>query len=352
MSYVYIGTQDSGTGSGFQIAEFDSGSGVLSRPKLIEAARDPSIFLFNADGTRLYTCNSRTPGGLSAYVVNRHTGALSLQNAVIAEGRGPSHVSLDRTGRFVLDANYGGGYVEVFAIRDDGGIGSRTAVAHHTGRSVDPERQTRPYAHAIKTDPTNRFALACDLGTDQIVVYHFDERTGALAKTDPSSYPVEPGSGPRHLSWHPNGSWLYVVMELKNTVVLYAWDAGRGILVEQQTVSTLPGGFTGKTTAAEIAVHPSGRWVYASNRGADSIAVFAVDSTSGRLTAAGHVSAQGRTPRYFAFDPTARWLIVSNIDTDNVAVFAIDGATGGLTPHRDPVPAVRPHGIAFLPPAA
>jgi 6-phosphogluconolactonase len=285
---------------------------------------------------------------LSAYQIDRHTGRLSLINATIADGRGPSHLSLDRTGRFVLDANYGGGYVEAFALRDDGGIATRTALVHHQGRSVDAERQTRPYAHAIKTDPTNRFALACDLGTDQVVIYRFDERTGTLVPNDPPFQPVEAGSGPRHLAWHPNGSWLYVVTELKNTVIAYTWDSGRGVLTELQTISTLPGGFTGATTAAEIAVHPGGRWVYASNRGADSIAVFSVDSTSGRLSAVEQVPSLGQTPRYFAFDPSARWMLVPNIDTNNIAVFAVDGATGRLTPHRDPVSVLRPHEVGFL----
>jgi 6-phosphogluconolactonase len=349
MSFVYFGTQDSGPGTGFELGEFDSVTGTLTPPRLIEVARDPSIFVFNADGTRLYTVNSRTPGGVSAYAVNRQTGTLSIINSTTAEGRGPSHLSLDRTAKFVLDANYGDGYVEVFAIREDGGIGARTAFVHHQGRSVDPERQTRPYAHAIKTDPTNRFALACDLGTDQVVVYRFNERTGTLEPNDPPFEPVAPGSGPRHLSWHPNGQWLYVVTELKNTVIVYTWDSGRGVLTERQTISTLPGGFTGVTTAAEIAVHPNGRFVYASNRGADSVAVFAIDSTSGRLTAIEHVSSQGKTPRYFGFDPSARWLLVPNIDTDNVAVFAVDGSTGRLTLHGEPVRAARPHGLGFLP---
>jgi len=349
MSFVFFGTQDSGPGTGFQIADFDSVTGKLTPPKLIEVARDPSIFVINADGTRLYTCNSRTPGGVSAYAINHGSGSLTLINSTTVEGRGPSHISLDRTGKFVLDANYGEGYVEVFALRADGGVGGRTARVQHQGRSIDPDRQTRAYAHAIKTDPTNRFALACDLGTDQVLVYTFNENTGALEANDPPFEPVAPGSGPRHLAWHPNGSLLYVVTELKNTVVVYAWSPGRGVLTERQVISTLPGGFTGTTTAAEIAVHPSGRFVYASNRGADSIAVFLVDSTSGRLTAIEHVSTHGRTPRYFAFDPTARWMLVPNIDTNNIAVFAVDGATGKLTLSGAPVPAVRPHGLGFLP---
>jgi 6-phosphogluconolactonase len=348
LDLLFIGTQDSGPGTGFSLGEFDPAAGSLTPPRLIEVASDPSIFVFNREGSRLYTCNSRTPGGLSAYAVDRRSGSLTRLNATTAEGRGPSHLSLDHTGRFVLDANYGGGYVEVFALEADGSLGPQTALARHQGRSIDPERQTRPYAHAIKTDPTNRFALACDLGTDRIVIYRFDERTGALDPHDPAFQAVAPGSGPRHLAWHPDGARLYVVTELRNTVIAYAWDADGGTLTERQTISTLPAGYAGATTAAEIAVHPDGRFVYTSNRGHDSIAVFAVDAASGRLTLVQHVSSAGRTPRYFTFDRTGRWLLVANIDTNGIAVFSIDPATGRLTLNGPPVFAPRPHGVAVL----
>jgi 6-phosphogluconolactonase len=287
---------------------------------------------------------------VSAYQVDAATGRLSLINKATAEGRGPSHISLDRTRAYVLDANYGDGYVEAFRIRADGGIGERTALVHHEGRSINPDRQTRPYAHSITADPTNRFALACDLGTDRIVIYRFDVRTGALTPHNPPFAAVRAGSGPRHQAWHPDGRGYFVVTELANTVVGYAWDASRGTLAERQTISTLPAGYRGETTAAEIAVHPNGRFVYASNRGHDSLAVFDLDA-SGQLRLLEHVPTAGKTPRYFALDPTGQWILVSNIDTDNVAVFRIDAATGRLTLQGAPVAAPRPHGIGFGPAA-
>jgi 6-phosphogluconolactonase len=256
---------------------------------------------------------------------------------------------VDRTGRYVLNANYGGGYVEVHALGDDGRLGKRTASVQLEGSSVHPQRQTKAYAHWFGVDPTNRFALIADLGTDRIMVYRFDGDTGALTPNDPPFAKVRPGSGPRHLAWHPNGRWMYAVQELSNEVIAFAWDDQRGALTELHTAPTLPPDFQGTNTAAEIGVHSNGRFLYVSNRGHDSIAVFAIDPQSGKLERVQHVSSRGKTPRYFAFDPSNRWLIVNNQEGDNVVVFRVDPESGKLTPHGDPVRLVKPMAVAFLP---
>lgn len=344
--FVLFGTQRAGPGTGFSRATFDTGTGTLGDPELVAIDDDPSFFVVHPDGQRLYTCNSGTPGGVTAYAIRGGGEPLRRVNHHVSAGRGPSQLSLDRSGRFVLAANYGGGYIEVLAIESDGSLGKQTAFVQHQGRSTHPERQTRPYAHCVATDPSNRFALAADLGTDEVLVYRFAERTGALSTHDPSHVNVRPGSGPRHLAWHPSGGWVYLIEELSNEVTTFRWDGEGGTLTERQTVPTLPTDFAGESTAAEILVHPSGHFVYASNRGHDSVAIFAVDPSAGTLTFVERVNSDGRTPRYMAFDPTGAWLVVANCDSDSAAVFRIDRSTGRLRHHAS-VPVPRPYGIAF-----
>jgi 6-phosphogluconolactonase len=346
-TFVYFGTQNP-SGMGFALARFDSVTGELSPPQLIAETRDPAFFVIHPSGRNLYVCNTGTPGGVSGFAIDEKSGALTLLNHKVAAGRGPSHISLDRSGRYVLDANYGGGYVEIHERLADGNLGQQTAFVQHQGSSVHPQRQTKPYAHWFGVDPTNQFALAVDLGTDRIVVYRFDANKGSIVPAQTPHNSVRAGSGPRHLAWHPDGKFVYAIQELSNHIVVFAWDSQRGVLTEQQTVPTLPAEFKGTNTAAEITVHASGRFLYASNRGHDSIAVYSVDNSTRRLTLLQHVSAEGKTPRYFALDPTGRWMIVSNQESDNVVVFRVDEESGELKRHGNPVPLVKPMGVAFL----
>jgi 6-phosphogluconolactonase len=344
---LYIATQNPDK-PGMTVATLDLATGSLSAPRHVIDARDPAHFTLSADGRRLYLCNTGTPGGVSAFEVERSTGALELLNYRESKGRGPSYVSVDGTGRFALDANYGGGYVEVLKIEEDGSLGGQTAFVQHAGSSAHPQRQTKPYAHWIRTDPSNKFALAADLGIDQIVVYRFDARAGTLTAHEPPFAKVTPGSGPRHLAFHPNGNWLYAVQELSNEVVAFQWDGHRGTLKQFQAVKTLADGFEGASTAAEIVVSADGRYVYVSNRGEDTLVVYAVDSRTGELTLRQRVASGGRTPRYFVIDPSGKWLVVSNQEGGNVAVFAVDPKTGELTQNGDAVPLARPMGLAFI----
>lgn len=345
---VYFGTSASNQ-AGIAVSRFDAETGSLSKPSILAEARDPAFFVIHPDRKHLYICNTGTPGGMSAYAIDPKSGGLTFLNHKASPGRGPSHVSLDRSARYVLNANYGGGHVEIHSIAADGSLGDQTAFVQHTGSSVHPQRQTKAYAHWFGVDPTNRFALAADLGTDRIVVYRFDAGNGSITPHDPPHAAVTPGSGPRHLAWHPNGRLVYAIQELSNAVIAYSWDAQRGVLDELQTIATLPSDFTGTNTAGEIAVHANGRFLYASNRGHDSIAVFAIDARTGRLALRQRVSAAGKTPRYFAFDPTHRWLIVSHQDSDTIAVFRIDPESGELSRHGEAIPLAKPMGIAFLP---
>jgi 6-phosphogluconolactonase len=344
-----FGSHGSGPGIGFSVARFDPATGALTTPLLDVEAVQPAFFVIHPDGRHLYTCNSGSPGGISAYAIDPGTAHLTWINRVPSGGDEPSYVCLDQTGRFVLVANYNAGNVAVFALRPDGGIGARTALIQHTGRSVNPERQTHPYAHSIVVDPTNRFALAADLGTDRLDVYRFDEKTGALAPNDPPFATVKPGSGPRHVKFHPNGRWVYVINEMGCTVTAFNWDPIRGALTEFQTIPTLPADFNGTSTCAEVLVHPNGRFLYGSNRGHNSIVVFAIDPENGCLTPVEHVPTRGKTPRNFAFDPSGEWILCTNQDSDNAVVFRVDGTTGRLTQTGQPIPVPGPFCERFLP---
>ena len=307
--------------------------------------------MLSPDGRRLYTCNSGAPGGLSAYAVESPTGQLGLLNSVPAGGGDTSFITLDRTGRFVLVANYDGGSIAAFALRPDGSIGEQTAFAQHTGQSVNPRRQTHAYAHAIVLDPTNRFALVPDLGVDRLYVYRFNQGNGSLQPNDPPFAAIAPGSGPRHVRFHPNGRWVYLINEMASTIIAFRWDAAHGGLAPFQTISTLPADFAGVSTCAELEIHPNGRFLYGSNRGHDSLAVFAINAESGRLDLVEHVPSGGKTPRNFAFDPSGRWIVLTNQDSNNAVVFRVVAETGRLVRTGDPTPVPAPFCERFLAPA-
>ena len=348
--FVYFGTHRSGPGIGFSLGHFDTDTGVLSKPEFIMEAVEPAFFVIHPDGKHLYSCNSgKTTDLVSAYEINPKTGKLTLLNQKPAGGADPSYITLDQTARYALVANYQGGSIAVLPIKPDHSLGDRTGFAQHTGRSVNPERQTRPYAHSIIVDPSNRFALVADLGVDKVFVYRFDAKDGSLTPNDPPFATVKPGSGPRHVKFHPNGKWVYLINELACTVIGFNWDATKGSLTEFQTIATLPEGFTGTNTCAELQVHPNGRFLYGSNRGHDSIVVYAIDQATGKLSLVERVSSQGNWPRTFTFDPTGKWILVANHNSDNAVVFRVDETTGKLTPVGQPVGVPYPFCERFLP---
>jgi len=348
--YVYFGTQRSGPGIGFSLAHFDTDTGALTKPEFIMEAVQPAYFVIHPDGKHLYACKSgRTNDLVSAYEINPKTGKLTLLNQKTTGSAGPNYITLDQTARYALVANYYGGSVAVLPIKPDYSLGDRTGFAQHTGRSVNPERQTKPFAHSIVMDPSNRFAVNADLGVDKLFVYRFNEKDGSITPNDPPFATVKPGSGPRHVKFHPNGKWVYVINEMGCTVTGFNWNAAKGSLTEFQTISTLPEGFTGTNTCAELQFHPNGKFLYGSNRGHDSLAVFAIDQATGKLTLVERVSSQGKWPRNFTFDPTGKWILCSNHNSDNAVVFRVDGTTGKLTQVGQPVEVPYPFCERFLP---
>lgn len=355
--WVFFGTHQA-SGLGFRRATFDDATGKLSPVETVAAdVQAPAYYCFSKDGKFLYTCNSGTTfqgkpgGGVSALAVDRKTGSLTPLNAVSAGGADTSYVALDRDGKHVLAANYGGGNIGVWAINADGSLGERTAFVQQEGKGPNAVRQPHAFAHSIQEDPGGKFVLAADLGADKVFVYKYDNAAGTLTPNDPPSAPITPGDGPRHFAFSKDAKRVYVMCEMGSAIHVMDWDGQRGAMKETQRISTLPEDFKGASTGAEILVHPNNRFVYASNRlvGVDGlIAVFSVDPATGKLTLVEEVSSKGKMPRNFEFDPTGKWMIVTNHDGNNAVVFAVDGATGKLTQTGEPVEVKYPFCPRFL----
>jgi 6-phosphogluconolactonase len=352
---VYIGTYTGAKSKGIYVAEFDSRTGKLSTPELAVRTGGPSFLAIHPNRRFLYAVGEtsnvggKKEGAVRAFSIDPSTGLLSLLNEQPSGGSGPCHLSVDPTGRCVLVANYGSGSIAALPIGRDGKLAEAATTIQHEGSSIDRQRQTGPHAHFITTDPAGRFALACDLGLDKVLVYRFDSAKAALTANDPPAATVQPGAGPRHLAFHPNGRFVYVINEMGATLTAFAYDAERGRLEELQTLSTLPADFTGQKSCAEIQVHPSGKFMYGSNRGHDSIAVFSVDAGTGKLRFVECQPSQGKTPRFFGIDPTGEWLLAENQDSDTMVVFRVDAKSGRLSPTAQTVSVGSPVCAVFLP---
>jgi 6-phosphogluconolactonase len=259
-------------------------------------------------------------------------------------------VAVDKTGKWLFVANYNNGSAASYPINADGSLGEASAVDQHAGKSVVPGRQNGPHAHVAAISPDNRFVWVADLGMDQIFSYRIDPAKGGMTPNDPPFAKITAGSGPRHVVFRSDSKFAYVISELTATVTVFSYDAAKGTMQEVQTISTLPDGYTGTKSGAEIALHPSGKFLYGSNRGQDSIAIFKVDAAKGTLTAAGNVPAGGKTPRNFAIDPTGHYLLAANQDGNNVVEFRIDQQTGGLTPTGDTLDVGAPVCVLFVSP--
>lgn len=329
---VYVGTYTDGTSRGIYRFDFDPATGSMSEPVLAAETKNPSFLALHPNGRFLYAVGEissfegQKTGAVSAFAVEAKTGDLVPLNQQASEGAGPCHLVVDGAGRNVLVANYGGGTVAVLPIDADGRLKKASSVRVHEGSGPNAARQQKPHAHGIYLDAAERFALSPDLGADRVFVYRYDGAKGTLEPH--GAAPLDPGSGPRHLAFHPGGKHLYVINELLSTITAFSYDAAKGALAPLQTVSTLPAGFAGTSWTAEVEVSRDGRFVYGSNRGDDSLAAFSVDPATGRLRAAGHAPAGGTYPRHFTIDPTGRWVLVAHQSSGTIAVLGIDPATG------------------------
>lgn len=337
---MYVGTytEDGSKSKGIYAFGYDAATAQITPLGLAAETTNPSFVTLHLNGKFLYAVNevpsykSPNSGGVSAFAIDHTTGKLTFLNELPSRGADPCYITIDRTGKYVLVANYTGGSVIVYPILKDGRLGEASAFVQHTGHGTDPQRQEGPHAHSIDLSPDNRFAFVDDLGLNELLVYKFDSAKGTLTPNDPPFATLDPGSGPRHFALRPDEKFAYVVSEMKGTVTVFANNAHAGTVHSLQTISTLPKDFSGTIEDAEIQVHPSGKFLYASNRGHDSIAVFAIDKNKGTLTPLEITPTKGSTPRSFEIDPTGTLLFAANQKSDNIVIFKIDQKTGKLTP--------------------
>jgi 6-phosphogluconolactonase len=342
--FVGTYTGESTKSQGIYAYRYDAASGEITPLGLAAETTNPSFLAIAPSGKFLYAVNEvqkldgkDNTGGVSAFAIERDkdghaTGKLTFLNQKHSRGADPCYITVDKTGKYVLVANYTGGSVIVFRVQDDGKLGPASAFIQHKGQGPNQKRQEGPHAHSIDLSPDNRFAFIDDLGVDALLVDRFDTATGDLAPNDPPFARLDPGAGPRHFVLHPNGNFAYVISEMQSTVTAFSADLKAGTFHRLQTISTLPKDFTAQNDDAEIQIHPSGKFLYASNRGHDSIAVFSVDDAKGTLTPVELVPTQGKTPRSFEIDPTGTLLYAENQESGNIVIFRIDQTTGKLTP--------------------
>jgi len=350
---VYFGTYTQGKNSskGIYRSILNLETGKLSEPVLVAEAKNPSFLEVHPNGKFLYAVSEAGgDGSVIAYAIDGDTGGLKFLNQRSSGGAGPCHIGIDHAGRNLLVANYGGGSISVVPIKSNGRLGKPTGFARHKGSSVNLKRQKEPHAHSVNVSPDDRFVFAADLGIDKIMIYRLDIEKGTIAAAEPPFVKVRPGAGPRHFAFHPNGKYAYVINELDCTMTAFAYESASGALKEIQTITTLPNGFNGSNTCAEVCVHPSGKFLYGSNRGHDSIVCYQVDLADGTLAFVKHETADIKEPRNFNIDPTGKFCLVANQGMDNVVVFRIDGETGALEPKGYKISIAKPVCIRFLRP--
>ena len=334
---VYVGTYTSGKSEGIYLYRFNLTSGELSHLSTTRGVADPSFLALAPSRRFLYAVNElenfegKKSGAVSAFAVDQRTGELRFLNQQPSLGGAPCYVEIDSAGKFALVANYFGGNVAVLPVKRDGSLEAATDMKQYQGSSVNPGNQQGPHAHCIMLDAANRFAYSCDLGTDKIMIFRFEPGSGKLIAGEQPWVKLKPGAGPRHLAFHPSGKFMFTLNEIDSTVTAFARDRKNGSLKELQTLSALPAGFTGTNTGADIHVSSDGRFLYSSNRGHDSIAVFMINER-GALTAVDHQLTGGSTPRNFAIDPTGAFLLAANQKSDNIVVFRLDRKSGRLSP--------------------
>src|SRR2546426_1837427 len=361
-TFVYVGTYTGSKSKGIYLFRLQTENLEVSQNITLVplglAAETPNPSFIELDLKRrvLFAVNElnefegQPTGAVSAFAIDNTTGMLARVNQRPSMGTGPCHLVLDKERRNLLVANYGSGSVSVLPVGSDGRLGAASDVVQHTGKSVDPDRQKGPHAHCVTMDPANRFAFACDLGLDKVLVYRFDAEHGKLNPHDPPFAPLKPGAGPRHMVFRPDGRFAYVVNEMSSTITAFAYESSAGVLRERQTVSTLPEHFDGANTTAEIDVHPSGKWLYVSNRGHNSVVLFNVDADKGTLAYVEEQGTGGFKPRHFGIEPSAKHLAIGNQDSDTVLLARIDAGNGRLKPSGVFASAPSPVCVKFLPP--
>ncbi|WP_345320888.1 lactonase family protein [Novipirellula rosea] len=351
---VFVSAFKSGEEGAIHAFRFDTQAGELKPLNQSTGIGQPFFMALSPNGQFLYAIDTDQFGGdqdewIAAYAVEGETGKLTRLNRQSARGTASCYLDVDASGKSVVVANYASGSVAALPVREDGSLKEAASFIQHKGSSVDPKRQKGPFAHSIVISPDNRFALAADLGLDKVLIYRFDAANGKLVANDEQPFvDLPPGSGPRHLTFDPSGNRVYVINELKNTVTYFTYAADSGTLTLQQTISTLPEGFSGTSHCADLKITPDGQFLYGTNRGHDSIAIYRIGS-DGRLNRVGIKSSLGGGPQNLLITPDGRWLLCANMTGNNVRVFRIDSKNGGLTANGDPVSVSMPACLRWLP---
>jgi 6-phosphogluconolactonase len=352
---VYVGTYTSGGSEGIYILKLDLLSGKLSLLQTVKGVVEPSFLSIDRQRRYLYAVNETTEfdgkpsGAVSAFSIDQASGGLKFLDQVPSLGGAPCHIAVTNNGRYVLVANYMGGNVSVFPVRSDGGLDRSVNLVQHVGTGPNKERQESAHVHSITLDSKNNFAFVADLGIDKIMIYRFDDKTGKLEPNTPGSLVSKPGAGPRHFTFDQSGKFAYVINELDCTISALSYDEEKGILKEIQTVTTLPANYSGANTCADIHISPSGKFLYGSNRGHDSIASYSIDKNTGKLTFIEHVSTGGKTPRNFAIDPTGTYLLAANQNSGTITLFKIDKDSGKLKSSGQSIQVPAPVCLKLIP---
>lgn len=334
---LYVGTYTEKGSEGIYVYKFNAESGKLSKLHTVKNVVQPSYLTVNTSRTHLYAVNElveyegKKSGSVSAFAIDQKTGNLTLINRQPSLGEAPCHISVTKNGKFALVANYLGGNVSVYPIETDGRLGVSVDLAQHTGSGPNKERQESAHAHSINLDNKDRFAVAADLGVDKLMIYRFDDKTGKLTTNSAQPFfQTKAGAGPRHFAFHQNGKFAFVINELTSSITAFSFDENMGTLNELQTISTLPESYSGINTCADIRISPNGKFLYGTNRGHDSLAVYKIDEQSGKLNFVEHAPTGGKTPRNFTIAPNGRFLLAANQNSDSIIVFKIDAKTGKL----------------------
>ena len=353
-TFLFVGTYTRTTSEGIYVYRMDNSTGVLERVAVTGGIKNPTFLALSPDNSHLYAVAEinehcgRPTGAVYSYSVSPDSGDLAYVNQQSTGGPGPCHLTVDATGAHVIVANYQGGSICVLPIQTDGSLGEMSEFIQHEGSSVIPHRQREPHAHSVNLDPNNRFIYAPDLGMDKVMIYQLDLDSGNLLANKPAFVQVAPGAGPRHFAFHPDETRAYVLNEIGNTITAFNWDPESGSLEEFQTVTTLPADFLETSHTADLHIHPNGRFLYGSNRGHDSIAIFEIDPDTGGLTPRGWASTQGRTPRNIAIDPSGQFMLAENQDSDSIFTFRINDETGMLITTGSVIKVPMPVCIKFL----
>lgn len=346
--FLLVGTYTTGKSEGIYVYKFNSKTGDFSPVSIAKGTKNPSFLAISPNQRYVYSVGELNTGGaVNAFSFSKKTGQLSLLNSQSSQGAGPCHVAVDKTGRWVMVGNYGGGSLALLPVLADGSLGAAKQSIQHVGHSINPQRQDKPHVHSINIAANNQDVFVPDLGTDQVVVYQLNAQAGMLSPATPTHISVTPGSGPRHFVIHPSGKFAYVIQELDGTVT--AFDYQNGTLKAKQTVSTLPADYTGGKSCADIHISPDGKFLYGSNRIHDSIVMYAIDPGTGQLSYIGNEPVLGQKPRNFMIDPTGRFVLVANQDSDNITVFRRNAQTGKLSPTGQNIQVPTPVCLKMIP---